>query len=150
MFFYHFKKKKERTVFFYLVHLNYCLLPLPHFPTQATSPQTGAQQSGGSLKSMKDKSNQPEKDSKEGSTLQIAGDLVAGLLFFFFITILVAGLFLIWIFSSQELSKESNADLHGLGSVEFFVIHAVIFFMEVMHLSLNAMIKMGWHHAYFS
>lgn len=28
---------------------------------------------------MKDKSNQPEKDAKEGSTLQIAGDLVAGL-----------------------------------------------------------------------
>lgn len=40
---------------------------------------------------MKDKSNQPEKDSKEGSTLQIAGDLVAGLLLLFFITILVAG-----------------------------------------------------------
>ncbi|XXG74823.1 hypothetical protein AAC387_Pa07g3444 [Persea americana] len=47
---------------------------------RATSPQTGAQQSGGSLKSMKDKSNQPEKDAKEASTLQIAGDLVAGYL----------------------------------------------------------------------
>ncbi|KAL5982575.1 Dynamin-2A [Asimina triloba] len=50
---------------------------------RATSPQTGAQQSGGSLKSMKDKSNQPEKDAKdakEGSSLQIAGDLVAGYL----------------------------------------------------------------------
>lgn len=42
------------------------------------SPQPGTQQSGGTLKSMKDKSNQSEKDTKEGSTLQIAGDLVAG------------------------------------------------------------------------
>ncbi|XP_077217503.1 dynamin-2A-like [Tasmannia lanceolata] len=40
---------------------------------RATSPQTGAQQTGGSLKSMKEKSSQPEKDSKEGSALQTAG-----------------------------------------------------------------------------
>ncbi|XXG66081.1 hypothetical protein AAC387_Pa05g3630 [Persea americana] len=47
---------------------------------RATSPQPGTQQSGGTLKSMKDKSNQSEKDTKEGSTLQIAGDLAAGYL----------------------------------------------------------------------
>ncbi|MQM07802.1 hypothetical protein Taro_040647, partial [Colocasia esculenta] len=40
---------------------------------RATSPQAGTQQSGGSLKSMKDKSNQQEKDAKEGSQLQTAG-----------------------------------------------------------------------------
>ncbi|WOK92637.1 hypothetical protein Cni_G01328 [Canna indica] len=40
---------------------------------RALSPQPGTQQTGGSLKSMKEKSNQPEKDAKEGSSLQIAG-----------------------------------------------------------------------------
>lgn len=55
---------------------------------------------------MKDKSNQSEKDTKEGSNLQIAGDLVAGLS-------------TIWMFFSKELSKDSNADLIGLGSIEF-------------------------------
>uniref|UniRef100_A0A1D1XT24 dynamin GTPase n=1 Tax=Anthurium amnicola TaxID=1678845 RepID=A0A1D1XT24_9ARAE len=40
---------------------------------RATSPQAGSQQTGGSLKSMKDKSSQQEKDAKEGSALQTAG-----------------------------------------------------------------------------
>ncbi|KAJ6852194.1 dynamin-2A-like [Iris pallida] len=40
---------------------------------RATSPQTGSQQTGGSLKSMKEKPNQTDKDAKEGSGLQIAG-----------------------------------------------------------------------------
>ncbi|KAI4298908.1 hypothetical protein L6164_032421 [Bauhinia variegata] len=50
---------------------------------RATSPQTG-QQSGGSLKSMKDKPNQQDKDSQEGSGLKIAGpdgEITAGYLF---------------------------------------------------------------------
>ncbi|KAK1285430.1 Dynamin-2A [Acorus calamus] len=50
---------------------------------RATSPQTGGQQSGGSLKTMKDKSNQGEKDAKEGTTLQTAGpggEMTAGFL----------------------------------------------------------------------
>ncbi|KAJ0965484.1 hypothetical protein J5N97_026622 [Dioscorea zingiberensis] len=50
---------------------------------RATSPQTGSQQSGGSLKSMKEKSNQTDKDAKEGSALQIAGpggEITAGFL----------------------------------------------------------------------
>ncbi|CAL9125239.1 unnamed protein product [Musa acuminata var. zebrina] len=48
---------------------------------RASSPQPGSQ--GGSLKSMKDKSNQPEKETKEGSALQIAGpsgEITAGFL----------------------------------------------------------------------
>lgn len=40
---------------------------------KATSPQTGGQQSGGSLKSMKDKSGKEEKDAQEGSALKTAG-----------------------------------------------------------------------------
>ncbi|KAJ6828989.1 dynamin-2A-like [Iris pallida] len=40
---------------------------------RASSPQTGSQQTGGSLKSMKEKPNQEDKDAKEGSGLQIAG-----------------------------------------------------------------------------
>ncbi|KAF9690313.1 hypothetical protein SADUNF_Sadunf01G0182500 [Salix dunnii] len=50
---------------------------------RATSPQTGAQQSGGSLKSMKDKSNQQDKDAQEGSALKTAGpggEITAGFL----------------------------------------------------------------------
>ncbi|WCJ18675.1 dynamin-like protein 6 [Euphorbia peplus] len=47
---------------------------------RATSPQVGAQQPGGSLKSMKDK---PDKDSQEGSVLKTAGpggEITAGFL----------------------------------------------------------------------
>ncbi|XP_065870561.1 dynamin-2A isoform X2 [Euphorbia lathyris] len=47
---------------------------------RATSPQVGAQQSGGSLKSMKEK---PDKDSQEGSVLKTAGpggEITAGYL----------------------------------------------------------------------
>ncbi|KAF2320233.1 hypothetical protein GH714_026207 [Hevea brasiliensis] len=47
---------------------------------EATSPQTGAQQSGGSLKSMKEKS---DKDSQEGPALKTAGpggEITAGFL----------------------------------------------------------------------
>ncbi|KAG2710091.1 hypothetical protein I3760_04G008800 [Carya illinoinensis] len=40
---------------------------------RATSPQTGGQQAGGSLKSMKDKSGQAEKDVQENSGLKTAG-----------------------------------------------------------------------------
>lgn len=40
---------------------------------KATSPQTGGQQSGGSLKSMRDKSGKEEKDAQEGSALKTAG-----------------------------------------------------------------------------
>ncbi|XP_038718169.1 glycerophosphodiester phosphodiesterase GDPD4-like [Tripterygium wilfordii] len=40
---------------------------------RATSPQTGAQQTGGSLKSMKDKSGQADREEKEGSALKTAG-----------------------------------------------------------------------------
>uniref|UniRef100_A0A5B7AS34 dynamin GTPase n=1 Tax=Davidia involucrata TaxID=16924 RepID=A0A5B7AS34_DAVIN len=50
---------------------------------RATSPQTGGQQSGGSLKSMKDKSNQQDKDVQEGSALKVAGpdgEITAGFL----------------------------------------------------------------------
>ncbi|KAL9353709.1 hypothetical protein Peur_051679 [Populus x canadensis] len=50
---------------------------------RATSPQTGVQQSGGSLKSMKDKSNQQDKDAQEGSALKTAGpggEITAGFL----------------------------------------------------------------------
>ncbi|XP_010942179.1 dynamin-2A isoform X2 [Elaeis guineensis] len=50
---------------------------------RATSPQPGSQPTGGSMKSMKEKSNQSEKDAKEGSALQIAGpsgEITAGYL----------------------------------------------------------------------
>ncbi|KAA8536616.1 hypothetical protein F0562_029094 [Nyssa sinensis] len=50
---------------------------------RAPSPQTGGQQSGGSLKSMKDKSGQQDKDVQEGSALKIAGpdgEITAGFL----------------------------------------------------------------------
>ncbi|XP_059075733.1 dynamin-2A isoform X3 [Cryptomeria japonica] len=40
---------------------------------RTTSPQPGSQQTGGTLKSMKDKSNQADKDKKETSVLQTAG-----------------------------------------------------------------------------
>ncbi|KAG6781871.1 dynamin-2A-like [Populus alba x Populus x berolinensis] len=49
---------------------------------RATSPQTG-QQSGGSLKSLKEKSNQQDKDAQEGSALKTAGpggEITAGFL----------------------------------------------------------------------
>ncbi|XVE89349.1 hypothetical protein DITRI_Ditri19aG0195000 [Diplodiscus trichospermus] len=50
---------------------------------RATSPQTGGQQSEGSLKSMKDKSSKQEKDVQEGSALKTAGpggEITAGFL----------------------------------------------------------------------
>lgn len=50
--------------------------------SQATSPQTGVQQSGGSLKSTKEKRNQRDKDSQDGPILKTAGaegELTAGL-----------------------------------------------------------------------
>ncbi|AQK83481.1 Dynamin-2A [Zea mays] len=50
---------------------------------RASSPQTDAEQGGGSLKSMKDKSGQQDKDTKEGSNLQVAGpagEITAGYL----------------------------------------------------------------------
>ncbi|CAA3011113.1 dynamin-2A-like [Olea europaea subsp. europaea] len=50
---------------------------------RASSPQTGGQQSGGSLKSMKDKSSQQDKDVQEGSGLKTAGpegEITAGFL----------------------------------------------------------------------
>ncbi|KAG6511491.1 hypothetical protein ZIOFF_029559 [Zingiber officinale] len=40
---------------------------------EESSSRPGIQQTGGSLKSMKDKTNQSDKDAKEGSSLQIAG-----------------------------------------------------------------------------
>nr|GLL32635.1 dynamin-2A-like [Ipomoea trifida] len=40
---------------------------------RATSPQTGGQQSGGNLKSMKEKSGQSDKDAQEGPALKTAG-----------------------------------------------------------------------------
>lgn len=50
---------------------------------QATSPQTGGQQqTGGPLKSLKDKSGQPEKDAQEVPALKTAGpdgEITAGL-----------------------------------------------------------------------
>lgn len=49
---------------------------------QATSPQTGGQQTGGSLKSMKEKPGQAEKEVQEGSGLKTAGpegEITAGL-----------------------------------------------------------------------
>lgn len=55
-----------------------CLLG---FHGQATSPQTG-EQTGGSLKSMKEKSGQQEKDVQEGSALKTAGpagEIIAGM-----------------------------------------------------------------------
>ncbi|KAJ0026324.1 hypothetical protein Pint_07095 [Pistacia integerrima] len=50
---------------------------------RATSPQTGGQQSGGSLKSMKEKSGQAEKETNESSALKTAGpegEITAGFL----------------------------------------------------------------------
>ncbi|KAK4757491.1 hypothetical protein SAY87_018792 [Trapa incisa] len=50
---------------------------------RATSPQTGGQQSGVSLKSAKDKSSQQDKDAQEESTLKTAGpggEITAGFL----------------------------------------------------------------------
>ncbi|CAL5380009.1 unnamed protein product [Camellia sinensis] len=50
---------------------------------RATSPQTGGQQTGGSLKSMKDKPSQQDKDAQEGSGLKTAGpdgEITAGFL----------------------------------------------------------------------
>ncbi|KAK9271047.1 hypothetical protein L1049_026636 [Liquidambar formosana] len=50
---------------------------------RATSPQTGAQQTGGSLKSIKEKSGQSEKDAQEGPALKTAGpggEITAGFL----------------------------------------------------------------------
>ncbi|KAF5741949.1 hypothetical protein HS088_TW10G00957 [Tripterygium wilfordii] len=50
---------------------------------RATSPQTGGSQIGGSLKSMKDKSGQADKEEKEGSALKTAGpegEITAGFL----------------------------------------------------------------------
>ncbi|XP_022716442.1 dynamin-2A-like [Durio zibethinus] len=50
---------------------------------RATSPQTGGQQSEGSLKSIKDKSSKQEKDVQEGSALKTAGtdgEITAGFL----------------------------------------------------------------------
>lgn len=50
---------------------------------RATSPQTGGQQIGGSLKSMKEKTNQQDKDGQEGSVLKTAGpegEMTAGFL----------------------------------------------------------------------
>ncbi|KAA8545434.1 hypothetical protein F0562_020218 [Nyssa sinensis] len=50
---------------------------------RATSPQTGGQQSGGSLKSMKDKPNQQDKDVQGGPALKTAGpdgEITAGFL----------------------------------------------------------------------
>ncbi|OEL23839.1 Dynamin-2B [Dichanthelium oligosanthes] len=49
----------------------------------ASSPQTGSDEAGGNLKSMKDKSNQQDKDTKEGPNLQVAGpggEITAGYL----------------------------------------------------------------------
>ncbi|GJM86783.1 hypothetical protein PR202_ga02675 [Eleusine coracana subsp. coracana] len=50
---------------------------------RASSPQTGSNEAGGSLKSAKDKSNQQDKDTKEGPNLQVAGpggEITAGYL----------------------------------------------------------------------
>ncbi|XP_066322561.1 dynamin-2A-like [Miscanthus floridulus] len=50
---------------------------------RASSPQTGSDEAGGNLKSMKDKSNQQDKDTKEGPNLQVAGpggEITAGYL----------------------------------------------------------------------
>ncbi|KAH9725947.1 Dynamin-2A [Citrus sinensis] len=50
---------------------------------RATSPQTGGQQTGGSLKAMKDKSSQAEKEANEASALKTAGpegEITAGFL----------------------------------------------------------------------
>lgn len=61
----------------YLLHI-----PSSLFYFQATSPQTGGPESGGSLKSMKDKSSPQDKDVQEGSTLKTAGpggEITAGL-----------------------------------------------------------------------
>lgn len=58
------------------------LYVLPYILPQATSPQTGGQQTGGSLKSMKDKSSQAEKEANEASALKTAGpegEITAGL-----------------------------------------------------------------------
>nr|CAB3470185.1 unnamed protein product [Digitaria exilis] len=50
---------------------------------RASSPQTDSEQGSGSLKSAKDKSGQQDKDTKEGSNLQVAGpagEITAGYL----------------------------------------------------------------------
>ena len=58
------------------------LYVFPYVLLQATSPQTGGQQTGGSLKAMKDKSSQAEKEANEASALKTAGpegEITAGL-----------------------------------------------------------------------
>ncbi|KAF6175355.1 hypothetical protein GIB67_000379 [Kingdonia uniflora] len=50
---------------------------------RATSPQTGSQQTGGTLKQLKDKISPPEKDTQEGSALKTvgpSGEITAGFL----------------------------------------------------------------------
>ncbi|AQK74695.1 dynamin-2A [Zea mays] len=50
---------------------------------RASSPQTGSDEAGGNLKSMKDKSNKQDNDTKEGPNLQVAGpggEITAGYL----------------------------------------------------------------------
>lgn len=67
------------------MHCGIALSYLSNF-LQATSPQTGGQQTGGSLKSMKDKSAQQEKDVPEEPTLKTAGpggEITAGLFIVF-------------------------------------------------------------------
>ncbi|KAF6142203.1 hypothetical protein GIB67_037121 [Kingdonia uniflora] len=58
---------------FLWLHIDY------NFLCKATSPQTGGQQAGGSLKSMKDKNGQEERDAQE-SSVQKKDDVTAGYL----------------------------------------------------------------------
>ncbi|KAL5669142.1 hypothetical protein ACJX0J_021363, partial [Zea mays] len=54
---------------------------------RASSPQTVSDEGGGNLKSMKDKSNQQDKDTKEGPNLQVAGpggEITAGMIIYIF------------------------------------------------------------------
>ncbi|RWW13745.1 hypothetical protein BHE74_00028501 [Ensete ventricosum] len=77
-------KNEAKKMVVALVDMERAFVPPQHFIRLvqrrfASSPQPGAQ--GGSLKSMKEKSNQPEKETKEGSALQIAGpsgEIIAG------------------------------------------------------------------------
>ncbi|KAK9200198.1 hypothetical protein WN944_015394 [Citrus x changshan-huyou] len=87
-------KNEARKMVVALVDMERAFVPPQHFIRLvqrrysqnvwlATSPQTGGQQTGGSLKAMKDKSSQAEKEANEASALKTAGpegEITAGFL----------------------------------------------------------------------
>uniref|UniRef100_A0A2N9ENQ6 dynamin GTPase n=2 Tax=Fagus sylvatica TaxID=28930 RepID=A0A2N9ENQ6_FAGSY len=66
-------KNEAKKMVVALVDMERAFVPPQHFIRLATSPQTGGPQTGGSLKSMKEKSGQAEKEAQESSGLKTAG-----------------------------------------------------------------------------